>query len=72
MNRRVVALGEASLKGWRGRVARPVASAVSARTNASEQDVRAIIGLAFLALSIYLLASTIRRGLRYEALNPAD
>jgi hypothetical protein len=72
MNRRVVALGEASLKGWRGRVARPVASAVSGRTAASEQDVRTLIGLAFFALSIYLLASTIRRALRYDELNPAD
>jgi hypothetical protein len=72
MNRRMAALGEANLKGWRGRVARPIASAVSDRTRASEQDVRALIGLAFLAMSIYLLASTVRRGLRYDALNPTD
>jgi hypothetical protein len=72
MNRRIAALGEANLKGWRGRVAQPIATAVSGRTRASEQDIRALIGLAFLALSIYLLASTVRRGLRYDALNPAD
>jgi hypothetical protein len=72
MNRRINAFGEANLKGWRGRVARPVAHAVSSRTGFSESDVRTVIGLAFFALSIYLLASTIRRGLRYDELNPVD
>jgi hypothetical protein len=72
MNRRITAFGEANLKGWRGRVARPVADAVSRRTALSAQDVRTVIGLAFFALSVYLLASTIRRGLRYEELNPVD
>jgi hypothetical protein len=72
MNRRITAFGEANLKGWRGRVARPVADVVSRRTAVSAQDVRTIIGLAFFALSVYLLASTIRRGLRYDELNPVD
>jgi hypothetical protein len=72
MNTRLTAFGEANLKGWRGRVARPVATAVSNRTEFSERDIRTVIGLAFFALSIYLLASTIRRGLRYDELNPLD
>jgi hypothetical protein len=57
------ALGEASLKGWRERLARPVARAVSSRTNLTEQQIRAFIGLAFLALSVYGLVSTVRRAL---------
>jgi hypothetical protein len=51
---------------------KPVTTWVSDRTRASEQDVRALIALAFLAMSIYLLASTVRRCLRYDTLNPTD
>ncbi len=59
----VLALGEANLSGLRGRVARPVAHAVSGRTKFTEEQVAAIIGLAFLALSIYGLVSTVRKAL---------
>ena len=72
MHPKLNALGEANLKGWRGRIARPVADAVSRRSDISPADVRAVIGLAFFALSVYLLASTVRRALRYDELNPAD
>lgn len=55
------ALGEASLTGVRGRLARPVASAASRRSRFSEEQIRAVIGLAFLGLSLYALISTVRR-----------
>jgi hypothetical protein len=71
MHRRLRALGEATLTGWRGRVARPIGSAVSSRTGFSADDVRAAVGLGFFLLSVYLLASTVRRALRYDELNPA-
>lgn len=63
---KLTALGEANLRGLRGRVARPVATAVARRTNRSVEEVRALIGLAFFALSVYMLASTVRKALRLE------
>ncbi len=59
----VLALGEANLSGLRGRMAKPVARAVSNRTRFTDEQVAAIIGLAFLALSIYGLISTARKAL---------
>jgi hypothetical protein len=64
---KLTALGEANLKGFRGRAVRPVARAVARRTDFSVQDVQALFGLAFFALSVYLLASTVRRALRSES-----
>jgi hypothetical protein len=72
MHPKISALGEANLKGWRGRIARPVADAVAGRTGFSAADVRAVVGLGFFVLSVYLLASTVRRALRYDELNPVD
>jgi hypothetical protein len=72
MHPKLKALGESSLKGWRGRVTGPVASAVSRRTRFSNSDVRALFGLAFFALSVYLLASTVRRALQSEELTDLD
>ncbi|HEX2030841.1 MAG TPA: hypothetical protein VHL78_05500 [Actinomycetota bacterium] len=59
----VSALGEASLSGIKGKVARPVASAASRRTRFREDQIRAAIGLVFLGLSLYALISTVRRAL---------
>lgn len=59
----VATLGEASLTGVRGRLATPVASAASRRTRFSEEQIRAVIGLAFLGLSLYALVSTVGRAL---------
>jgi hypothetical protein len=72
MHPKLQALGESSLKGWRGRVAGPVANAVSRRTEYSADQIRAVFGLAFFALSVYLLASTVRRALQSEELTDLD
>jgi hypothetical protein len=72
MHPKLQALGESSLKGWRGRVAGPVANAVSRRTDYSADQIRAVLGLAFFALSLYLLASTVRRALQSEELTDLD
>ena len=49
---------QAGLRGWRGTVANVVAPAVSKRSALSEDQVKAIVSLAFLALSaIYLVKS---------------
>jgi hypothetical protein len=72
MHPKLRALGESSLKGWRGRVARPVADAVARRTDYSADQVRAVVGLAFFALSLYLLASTVRRALQSEELTDLE
>jgi hypothetical protein len=72
MHPKLQALGESSLKGWRGRVARPVADAVARRTDYSADQIRAIVGLAFFVLSVYLLVSTVRRALQTEELTDLD
>jgi hypothetical protein len=72
MHPKLAALGEANLRGMRGRLARPVAEAVARRTSYSADQIRAVIGLAFFALSVYLLASTVRRALRSEELADLD
>jgi hypothetical protein len=53
-------VGHASLHGWRGRLADRTAQAVSKRTPASEDAIRAALGLVFLALSVRYLARTVR------------
>lgn len=59
----VAALGEANLTGLRGKIVRPVASVASRRTRFTEDQIGAAIGLAFLALSLYGLITTVRRAL---------
>jgi hypothetical protein len=66
MHPKLAALGEANLKGLRGRVVRPVADMMARRTNYSADQIRAIIGLVFFAFSVYVLASTVRRALLAE------
>lgn len=61
MRQKVTDFGDASLTGWRRKIGQPVAEAVSKRTGLSAQQVRAIIGLAFLAMSIYSIAKRARR-----------
>jgi hypothetical protein len=51
-------LGHHGLQGWRGRVADAVAPRVANVTPAREDDVRAAIGLAFIALAGWYLAKT--------------
>ena len=49
---------QAGLRGWRGTVANAVAPAVSKRVGLSEDQVKAVVSLAFLALSaMYLMKS---------------
>ena len=45
-------VGLAGLRGWRGSVANAVATPVSKRSPLGEDQVRAIIGAIFLALSL--------------------
>lgn len=52
-------LGEAGLRGWRGRVADRVAPGVARRTSADVEQVRTAIGGLFLVLStLYLVKAT--------------
>ena len=53
--------GHAGLAGWRETVADRVASPVAAKTPASEDQVRAVIGAAFFLLSAYYVATSIAR-----------
>ena len=54
-------LGQAGLRGWRGRVADRVAPGVARRTSADVEQVRTVIGGLFLALSTLYLAKALRQ-----------
>ena len=54
-------LAQAGLVGWRKSVADRVAPPAADRGPASEDQLRALIGAAFFALSLYYVVSTIVR-----------
>jgi hypothetical protein len=53
---RAIAVGEAALTGWRGRVGHAVAKPVARRTRFRVEQVEAAIGFAMLAYATYRLA----------------
>ena len=53
---KVLALGEAALTGWRGRVGHAVAKPVARRTRLSVEQVEAVLGFAMLAYALYRIA----------------
>ena len=57
-------LGEQSLQGWRAKLADTAAPRVAGVAPLNEQEVRAGIGLAFVALSAWYLGTTAARFLR--------
>jgi hypothetical protein len=57
----VKTIGETALTGWREKVADGVAGPASSRTPLDEEQVRALVGIGFLALSIVYVVSTIRK-----------
>jgi len=56
-----VGLGKQGLVGWREKVADGVSGPVANRSPLSEDQVRAIVGAAFFALSVYYVVDTVRR-----------
>lgn len=54
-------LGQAGLVGWRKSLADRVVPPAATRAPASEDQLRALIGAAFFALSLYYVVSTIAR-----------
>jgi len=58
------AVGKAGLSGWRTTLAESVAGPVSRRTPMSRDDVRAVVGALFLALSLVYVAGAVRRVIR--------
>ncbi len=52
-------IGTAGLQGWRAKVGGAVAPPVADRTPLSEEQVLAIVGGAFLALSIFYVGKSI-------------
>jgi hypothetical protein len=53
-------VGHAALVGWREKVADRVAPRLAARTRFDEDAVRAVLGLAFLALTLRSLSRMVR------------
>lgn len=56
-----VTIGTAGLKGWRAKVADAVAKPVSKKTSLSDDQVRAVIGMTFFALSVLYVTGTLKR-----------
>ena len=63
---RALAVGEAALTGWRGRVGHAIAKPVARRTRLSVEQVEAAIGFAMLAYAMYRLARPLIRAARAE------
>jgi len=61
MTSKMTALGDASLTGWPRKLSDPIARSVASRTRLSAEQVRAILGFALLALSIYSVVKRARR-----------
>jgi copper oxidase (laccase) domain-containing protein len=49
-------LGESALTGWQGALGKAIAKPVAKRTKWTEDQIRAVIGLAILAFAFYRLA----------------
>jgi hypothetical protein len=58
---RAAELGQAGLTGWRAAVADRLAGPIANRTPLSEEQARALIGAGFFAISVYYVASTVKR-----------
>jgi hypothetical protein len=56
-----VELGKAGLQGWRAKVGDAVAGPVARRSRFSDDQVRAVIGALFFALSVMYVAGTLKR-----------
>ena len=57
-------LGQAGLQGWREKVADGISQPVADRAPLEEQQVRALIGAAFFALSVMYVVKTISAAMR--------
>jgi hypothetical protein len=54
-------MGKVGLNGWKGKVGERVAEPVARRTRLTEDQVRAIVGTLFLALTTWQFVKTLRR-----------
>jgi len=59
-----VELAETALVGWRGLVANGLAEPLAARSSMSQDQVRAILGAGFFAVSLYYVVATLVRALK--------
>ncbi|HEX6261464.1 MAG TPA: hypothetical protein VF097_01310 [Actinomycetota bacterium] len=61
MTSKMTAVGDASLTGWRRKVGDPIARGVASRTRFSAEQVRAFLGFALIAITLYSLFKRARR-----------
>lgn len=57
---RATTVGQAGLQGWREKVADGVAGPVSEKTPLGEDQVRAVLGATFFALSVLYVVKTVQ------------
>ena len=56
-----VKVGKAGLQGWRAKVADAVAEPVARNSSLTDEQVRAVVGGLFFALSVVYVAGTVKR-----------
>ena len=56
-----ISFGQAGLQGWRGKLADAVAAPVARRSPLTDDQVRAVVGAAFFALSVVYVLQTVRQ-----------
>ncbi len=61
---KVTTIGDSALTGWREKVGERGARVVSKRTPLQRDQARALIGFAFLALSVWYVGGTLVRAAR--------
>jgi hypothetical protein len=54
-------MGKVGLTGWRGKLGQRIAEPVAERTHLTQDQVKAILGAAFLALSTWQFVKMLRR-----------
>lgn len=60
----LTAMGRVGLSGWRGRLAQRVAPSISERSTLTAEQVEALIGAIFLALTLWQFIKLLRKVLR--------
>lgn len=56
----IVAMGQTGLSGWRAKAAGPIADSLARRTGRSQEQILALIGAAFLAVTLISFLRTVR------------
>jgi len=57
-------IGQQALTGWRRRVGEPIAARIAQRTGLTEEGAQAVVGAAFLLVSVWYVVKTLAAAAR--------